>query len=739
MRRSLRAALPWAVPAVSLVTVVLVLWTGVTGNRMNLGGDDSHLYYLDPWRWLRHGPLTVVDNGFVGFNARVFFVPFVAVVGVLSWLPINVQGLCFGLLLAATWTGVARLVLELLDGRPGAGDAAQVAAAVTTLAPVVAATQWTHQLYPIYWMAALPWLVVFVLRHQAGGAWRWVWLSVATTVGLAPAMSAAPWTAACALLAVPLVAIGLVARRTAFRPGRLVVLAAATAGANLFWMVPMVAAAGSGQVQFSDAASDAGRDSAARTVRTLAAVQQPADTAALRVSSRLLRESDSPAARPNRWSERLEVLGMLPIAVTVAGALAALGHDRRLVAVSAGLFVLWLAFFWLSSVSALPSGENVFVWLTRRVPGWAAFRNFQDKFAIPFASIAGIAAGVGFASLTATWHRRARTSAAAILVAAWAVYGLPLLGGEYFRLPYVGGSTTNRIASGLPASYQELLAAVDDLPPGAVLTVPLRRPAWTLLPTARDSAYVGLSPVNLLTGRSDVNGLDVAPRPARSGVTADLVAAVRRGDVRSVALALRRLGVSHVLVGPPVDNALAGRFGLGGSATAERALWDRYVAEFAPRTVWRRGDLAVHEIDPAWRTDALELRSPLPAAGTGPATDDEEAAGTGCGRPLRWSQASPTQFRATVPARPGGCSVVLRQAFHTGWRARLAGKEIGPRLAEGFATQFPVPPSTHAQVLDVTFAPQRLVPVSAAASIVALAAIGFASLLTRRRVLSGPP
>lgn len=738
MSRCVRAALPWLAPPVALVAAVLVAWTGVFDGRMNLGGDDSHLYYTDPWRWLRHAPFTVVDNGFSGFNARVFFAPFVAAVGVLSWLPFNVQGLSFGLLLAATWTGVARLTLDLLGDRPGARAAAQVAASVTTLAPVVAATQWTHQLYPIYWMAALPWLVAFVLRHQSSGAWRWVWLTVATTVLLAPAMSAAPWTAACAMLAAPLVAVGLVARSTAFRPRRLLVLTAATASANLFWLVPMTAAALGGQLQFDDASSGAGREAAAATVRSLAAVQEARDTVALRVSSRLLDEFGAPAGEPNRWSERLGTIGVLPLALTLAGAVAAIGRDPRLGAVTVALLALWLGFFWLSTVSVVPWGTSAFVWLVGHVPGWAAFRNFYDKFAIALGTIAGLAAGAGFASLTATWHRVARGATAALVVVAFIAYGLPLLRGDYFRLPYVAGSPINRVARGLPPDYEELLAAVDDLPPGGVLTVPLRRPAWSLVPTGERGAYLGLSPINLLTGRSDLNGLDVAPQPPSAGVTADLRDAIRRTDVRAVAAAVRHLGVSYIVVGPQVDEALADRVRVGPSVEAEQDLWRRYVTQFAPRVLWRRGTLTVHEVDPAWRTETLELRTPLPSSYAGLTVGSHPGGGAaGCAGRLRWTQLSPVHLRASVPPRPLGCAIVLRQAFHSGWRATLAGRSLEPREASGFAVQFAVPASSRAEDLEVTFTPQRLVPLSAAASVFSLLAVAFGSWRSLRRRPTG--
>lgn len=704
------------------------MWTGAMGSRMSLGGDDSHLYYLYPWRWLVHVPWSLVDNGFSGFNARVFFAPFVALIGVLSWLPFNVQGLAFGLLLAATWTGTAKLVIALLGDRPGARASGQVAASIATLAPVVAATQWSHQLYPVYWLGALPWLVVFVLRHQETGSWRWVWLSVAVTVVLAPAMSALPWTAACLLLAMPLIAVALVARGAALRVSRIFTLAGVTIGANLFWLIPVSASAGGGQVQFAEALSGEGRNAATATVRALAAVQAPRDTVALRVSSKLLDGYDSPARTPNRWSKRLDVLGTLPLSIMVVGTLAAAGRDRRLAVLSGTLTLLWLSFLLLSSVTAVPFGLDAFLWLTRHVPGWSGFRNFYDKFAIPFALAAGVATGVGFASLTATWGRLARVIAATALVGSSVVYGLPLLRGDYFRLPHFGGSAVGRVSDGLPGDYRDMLSAVEELPPGGLLTVPLRVPAWTVVPGSEGAAYVGLSPVNLLTGRSDLNGLDVAPRPLESGITAQLRRAILDEDLPGLAGAVRELGVSYVAVGPPANDALDDRLRLGRTVPAERDLWRRYIDEFAPRSVWRQGDLAIHEIDRAWRTEVLHLSSDSEPDADGPA----DTTGN-CDSDVHWKRLSATRYRGLVPPTRGGCSLILRQAFHPGWHAAIGDRDIASYSAKGFANGFPLMASTTAQEVDIAFRPQHLVPLSFGASAAVLAATGLAWMASGRR------
>ncbi|MGH9154166.1 MAG: hypothetical protein ACRD03_17680 [Acidimicrobiales bacterium] len=715
----------------------LVLWTGLTGNRMNLGGDDSHLYYLDPWRWLRHAPLSVIDNGFNGFNARVFLFPFVTVIGLLSWLPLNVQGLSFGLLLAATWTGVASLLSRLHPGARDWGPAAQVAASIATLAPVVAATQWSHQLYSIYWMAALPWLVVLALRHQVSGEWRWVWIAVTVTVLLAPAMSAIAWTAACALLAVPLFALGLFTSNQRLHVRRLAVMGVAILGTGLFWILPMVASAMAGQVQFHVATSDTGKEEAVEVVRAIAAVQEPLDTVGLRLSSRLVESLGSSEREPTERSERLAPFGLLPAGLAIVGAVIAEGLMRRTLLV---LSALWVVFFWLATVSPVPGGIDAFVWLTRHVPGWTAFRNFHDKFAIPLALTAGLAAGVGFAAVTDRWSSRNRTLAAGAVVAAMVVYGFPLLRGDYFRLPYQSSSPTNRVSDGLPEDYKALLKSVERLPPGGILTVPLRSPAWSIVPTSSRGAYIGISPITMLTGRLDINGLHATPPPGASAVTPVLRSAIERGGVSAIATIVRELGVTHVLVGPVGDQALASREKLGTSLLADAAVWSAYVRHYAPGVIARHGRFALHEIKPTWASAPLELSRPLPEgdepialAGLGERRVDRPCPGS-----LTWDEASPTSYQGRFSTGSGSCALVLRRAFDRRWRLTVDGETIRPNSALGFAAQFPVPSNRRDQRFTLTYDGQSLVRVSSWSSAAAVGLLAVASLRGRRRLSRRP-
>ena len=108
-----RALAFWGLPTVALGLVPILLWTGATGTLMNLGGDDSHLMYAYPDRWLSHASLPVLDQNLGGYNPRTYFVPFTVLLLAAKSIGLNAQGVFFGLALALTYLGVAWLVLEL--------------------------------------------------------------------------------------------------------------------------------------------------------------------------------------------------------------------------------------------------------------------------------------------------------------------------------------------------------------------------------------------------------------------------------------------------------------------------------------------------------------------------------------------------------------------------------------------------------------------------------------------------
>lgn len=713
------------VPAALLGFVPLVFWTGAFSSRMALGGDDSLLYYSNPSAWLHHSPMSVLGAGFFGFNPSTWWWPFLAILRVLDLLPLNTQGTALGLALLATFVGYAKLVLLLLGDfpRPARLAAALAAGTVATCSPIVLVSQ-AHYLVGTYWQPLLPWVVVAYAAHQrAGGPLRLLGMSAVVVVGSAPLLQY-PWTLAAAPLFIALVvAVHFVGRiRFSFR--RLAIAVVAVTATNLFWILPLAGIFRYSSYQVADATSASGVSTAVGIVRALASTQSFWSAIGLRFSQSFLTSIQSPDVGPNAWPTKLAVVGMLPaalivIAVAVSFRRRSRGRRHLATVVLAGT----VAYLYLFAVSlrGVPNGAALFERLVASVPGMTAVRRFLDKFPIPFAGAVAVATAAATAILAERAGKRIIAATTAVGCLAFAIYAMPMLSGSQFRRPYQGPTGRDRVLTGLPQSYRELLSHITSLPPGPVLTLPLGVTDWSVVPgPSGQGTYLGLSPIFYLTGRSDYDGLDSFISPAFPHLRDKVERAFERGDVATIGEVVQLLGVRYVLTNDDhsgLSNPSTYEVGFQGAA-AEDAVSAAVAGAIAPHVLFTTGRWQLREVASGFVAPLAEGGSP------------------GCQSPLMSISTASTKIIVRVPANASSCLVVIRQPFVQGWVTSGAGLAVGPPANDGGLLSFSLGPHEQATVVTVDYAPQRLLVVGAALSLLAgvlLLASSAAATLTRRR------
>lgn len=745
----------WAIPMTIIILGVLFLWTGPVGDTTNLGGDDSHLYFLDPWRYLSHAPLTTLDTNVAGYNPRVYMVPFLLVLGLIDDLGLNVTGMALGLAAALAFSGTARLTIELLrtSGRRG-WAAGLVAGTVVLCAPILAQTLGTHLLLAIYWVPLLPWLVLFVLWHQRTGHLRWIAATAGAMALGATAVNQYPWSLTCGLF---IGAIGLVLIATRqWRPSlnRLVVLLGFVLVMNAFWILPASQVGRQGQVQMTSALSATGRGDALRVVRALIPLQSPADTLALRGSTRQYEALGAPQADPNRWPRKLWPLGYLPAAL-VAYALTEMVMRRRrsqevpLLGLAAGLTGVVAVFVYLMAPNVVFFGPRVFEGLTSAVPGWTAVRNFYDKFSIPLVIAFGLLSGVAFFSATSRANCARVLIALALFVGGMLAYAGPAVVGEYFRLPYRNDSYPNRVMSGLPTDYRRLLTDLEQRPLGAVLTLPLAAPAWSAFSDPRGrGAYVGISPIFWLTGRPDYNGIDSFVTPVAPGLREKVSRYIASGRTARLSRLVGELGVRYVVVNrePAAKRWL---FHVSASATpaAEADVTEGLIKGLRAQLLTRYGDHELWEVHPTRRGSLVSLdRAAAPGDQSGPGDLATEFSERQCGavQEVGVRRPSPTTYVVTLPPFRGNCTLVLREAFSSGWRVlRSSGRQTSvaqSRMVYGFANGFDVAGDGAPRELTLRYEPEGLLRQGSMTSVagwIGLLAIGALRRRSSRLPVNG--
>lgn|GEM_PF-3335986 len=753
-----QALIFWALPAVALGLMPLLLWTGAFGKLMNLGGDDSHLMYAYPDRWLVHASLPVFDQNLGGYNPRTYFVPFTILLLATKSLGLNAQGLFFGLALAFTYLGVAWLVLELIGRKDFTARAcAGFAGAVVVCAPLIAETQWTGLLTAIYWEPLLPWLLLFFLRSQKKGGLIDSLMAGLAVLVLAPAVNQFPWTISCGLLFIAVAAVSAGAGVYRFSVRRLLVFFLVVGATNVFWIGPLMLDPFLHQAQLTSAVSASGKADALRIIRALAPLMSSADAIGLRNSGALLQAYSHPELRSDLWSQGLWLIGILPAVVIVVGLSVSLislrkANERLLI----GLTGVTLIFLYLQTLLFVPYGRELFELLTQSVPGWTAERNFFDKFAIPMVEILAITSGIALMEILPRVRSRWGALAPLGLSAGMIVYGAPFLQGAEFRQPNYYDVTYTRVMPGLPDAYLSMLAELERLPPGPVLTLPLLRPAWTAVPSDQvNGVYLGISPVYWLTGRSDYNGIDSFASPVvpylRSVISDDLA----HGQLRSFEALLAEFGVRYVVV-LKQDSSAREFYRVPAVSDVVLQSWEttNIIADIAPRIIGTFGAFELREVQPdktkpmlsvisAHNPDSSTYLEHLNLApyqeGDAPCTGDLNLSSNG----------SESASVAVVPPSCEAPILLLRQPYAPGWQAtftdandgRILG-QTGSREIYGFANAFPLPQGITNRPLRVTlsYPPATIIMLSALTSglfLLAICSVGAFRFLTRRR--SGRP
>ncbi len=717
-------------PSPVLFFIPLLLWSGPFGDHMSLSGDDSLLYYLRPWDWVHATPSQVLDANFLGYNPRTYFIPMFSVLGILSSTGLNTQGLAFGLLMAATYAGLARLIFEFTDPDDvKARYAALFGGIVGATAPLVLETQF-HFLTGIYWQALLPWLTLFVAWHQRTGHWRWIVASALITVLLASALMQFAWTLTCGALFVTFLA--LLAGKRVFKPSlkRILLLGVIVIGCNSFWLLPTVAVVNQGTSQLATATSSTGKSESKQIVNAVAPYQSPASALSLHVSPAFIKNFGITYADANKWSASVGLLGAIPAIVLFVAIVRTfddkVSNRRRWILF--GLIGVVLAEAFFNTVVLLPFGTDLFVWMIDHVPLMTAVRNFYDKFAIPYVASIAVAAGYALWLLfrTATVKRVQVTTA--LLSILMLVHAAPHLAGAEFNMRHQNGHTDRtRSQDGLPADYSATLDAIKQLPPGPTMELPLSSPAWTpVASTHTKGLYLGVSPIYFLSGRDDYNGADSFISAADPSLRSRVANAAANEDVGEMAQIIRKTGIRY-LVTTADQSGASNPSTYSTGVVNDRATEDRYtqtfINAFAPAVLQQHGRFEIREISSNVRTNVIEL--------------DASSRSSACSVSVDIRAQSATSARVVVPPTQSDCTLVLRKPFSDGWSATWSsnGSELASKSQSftGNVNSFRIAAHTKPLTVNLTFDPQSRVWQGFALSGIWFAILAVAAYLSLRQ------
>ena len=741
----------------------LLIWTGPFSSHMNVSGDASLLFFQYPRLWLAHSPVTSISNTIAGYNPQPQFIPFVALLWALQCLHLNSEGVLLGAVLGVGYSATAHLTMMLAGARRiPAHLAGMVAGTIVVCAPLLAAEQWTAILPELFWIGLLPLTLIMFIHHQRRGGLA---LPIAAAILLAifaPAFTDVPGFLPVAFTWVALVVCFAMTGVFALRPSRAAMFAGICVVGAVFWLGPwLVGGLLFHNSTFGLAASSATRASSAALIGDLAAHSSISDAAGLRGSYEMAAYYAWPHLGVMEWSQRLWPIGYLPALAVMAGAVQTLRRTatRTQLVLPVLLILMSAVTAFMITVQVIPHGAMIVAFLIDRVPGLDGERNFYVVWAIPFCFVTALAVGVWTSRLLAAIGQRAAALVAVAFVAAFVIYDAPFLGGAIFTQAHASDAPSSKAIDGLAPEYLRLLDRLENLPPGAVLTLPLREPAWSFVPSSHTDleagAYLGLSPIYYLSGRSDFDGIDSFQGAAEPGLAAAIRSAIKRQDLAAVARAVGALGVRYVVLDEAALTQPFEMTPLVVPPTQTAAEWSQFVATYAWRVVWHDGPYSLRELDPSVQSGLAGLVGPHDAVGS-----DAYVTALASGLPLApprsacsvsssalrivsWSAEHAEVAAASTPA---GCAIHLLVAPADGWRAIFtpegaSSKQIeeAPKTANAAGLTFEVPEVIRSgrYVVDLTYRPATLIPVSSFGSVggmlVLIACAGCRFVVGRRR------
>lgn len=560
-------------PAVVLFLIPSIFWVNPFSHIVSASGDIPNILLLHPISFLEHFGIWISHDGATSSSSLAAYDPLAVVAAVALGMHLDPSAIVSGVTLMGCYCGVRLVVIELSsvstasvvkrDCSRSVEYAAAFAGLMAALAPMIAQLFWSNFVPGIYLLAVVPCVSGLIIRYVRTGAVRYVALACVISAFGAPGLLDIPD----ALPTVPIIVIvvGIYVYlsqevKVAIAVKRFLVMAVSGLLVNGIWIVSFVATIVEGNQQIGAALSKSGKTTGYDLVNVLSKSQNLLDTLSLNLSKTMMEQYGWPQLAIYNNNIFLIACLLIPMVLIVLALLVSSKATRCSGRDSNSQELAWvlriMAFgtlVYCGFVSMkIPGSISLWKYLLVLVPGWTATRNFFVTFAIGYTLVASVTVGIaivvlinaGFVKLIAPMMA---TSAIALCIA-----GLPFVNGSYFRLPYIEGGTSNRTLSSVPVNYEKIVRVLISMHPHrSVATLPLSTSDWSYL-VGKDSSgrfvtYIGVSPLYILTGMSDYDGMGIFDSARHPNVGKKLGFDIATDRLREAAGILRSEGIGWII------------------------------------------------------------------------------------------------------------------------------------------------------------------------------------------------
>ncbi len=538
------------------------------GKTSFVGGDDSKLYYLFPLEYFKNFTLNIISDNQLGSLGNYFpqlyislFVLMVLIVR--SALPfLNTQLLFFGLNLAGGFFFFYLFVGLWLREKRWENFAAKVAGALLySTSTFYSFSLLSSQLFGMYFLAIFPAVMYLFFK----GVWERKTVYVVISALLFSCFSililSVPWLVALIIAIFPLGIYVLIHRpvRTILMSVLFVILIVLL---NFYWLFHFVY-------------GTFGATSHGNTNVVHSAVQVESRTANEFLIRSVSKHNELIYPLFNLFHKSLQqdygwssydtfanwylvfflINAFFPV-VIVVGALLLRGHHTSIRRVYFVTLFSWLLTLYFFTANIGNWGLNLFLWLNNTVPGFVMFRNMYDKFGPALAFSYGLMFALGVSAVTIALPKKNWKICFLGLCFGAVLYSAkPLIFDEYHKDPLW---TTQHIYSRIHdfnPDFYALLSYIKNMPTAErFLWLPITSANYVLVRDSIDpyNYYIGVSPLQFLAGKSDLNG----QLSFQADMSKEVVSDILGHKYDRMGLMIQEMGAKYIIVNNDIDAEL---------------------------------------------------------------------------------------------------------------------------------------------------------------------------------------
>lgn len=513
----------------------------IYGNNYLVGGDDTRLYYIFPLDFIRNYAVNIASDNtlagaMTGYASVAYYIPFFLFIYILKFVPIiNTQMLMYGFNMVLAFASFYKLTGLYIDHKNGSEKYISLFGALFyVFSTYIVKTHYTHQMISMYLVSVLPFCFYLFINSVRKKDIRYSIVSVLFFSIFSTGLNTLPWWGGFLIASLPLLIFELLINKNTFIKS-LAISVILYVLLNSYWVFhyiyPYINKQNTTSVSQNYMSDEFLNDN-------------------LRVASGVSRSLSPLNIVLNKMDYGLKetsvgFLDIIPFFILLAGILLSVkkNNNKKLIF---NLFLIGFLISWfLFSPNLGEWGPKLFLYLSRNVPYFTMFRNMHDKFSIPLAMYWAL-----LLTVSLIFIRRSSKIIFTILYFLVFLYFSIISLPQYVRISKSATETYSVFNGRFNEDFNELtdyLNRSDDH--SKILWLPLNGPTYLNISGEKENEfYSGLSPIKILTGKTDYAGRFSFIVGEDYFLGDDIFSMIKEERYQEFGEFLKRLNISYIIV-----------------------------------------------------------------------------------------------------------------------------------------------------------------------------------------------